>query len=123
MRCTIGQLEKRMLRMNEIGDTDHLISLLEIHVLNYFLELVYKFCVQMIWQSREYRNRGHEYQNSTHSSKNRAALYSQNCLPCNEDCIFALAVNKCHTYFLQTLLSGILSFCRDVTWHLCVAIL
>lgn len=67
-------MEKWMLRMNEIGDTDHLISLFEIHVLNHFLELVYKFCVQMIWQSREYCNRGHKNQHSTHSSKNRAAF-------------------------------------------------
>lgn len=78
MRCATDQLEKSMLWINEIGDTDHFISLFEMHAMNHFLEHVYKLYVQKIWWSREYFNKGHKNQNSMQSSRNTAAVYSQN---------------------------------------------
>lgn len=43
-RCAAGHLEKRMLRVNDISDTDHLMSLFEIHVVSHYPGHVYKPC-------------------------------------------------------------------------------
>lgn len=46
MKGAIGQLGNvGTPSMNETGDTDHFISLFEIHCMNHFLECVYRHCV------------------------------------------------------------------------------
>lgn len=119
MRCIIGQLEKWMIRKNEIGDTDHLISLFEIHVLNHLLELVSKYCVQVIWRSRQYCNRTWKPEPPAPAPKTRLPSTLK---PVSKTVSFCSSSKQMPHIFSQILRSEILSSCREVTWYLCVAI-